>query len=342
MVELNTWQVAAGSFGRDYSDEFLRLGMAFVGGEVQIETMAQISQGDHIILKRGMSEVVAVGRAVQRNGSVSGSDDKAWLQDFDGWELPAYCYVDWHVPQEPISTRGLTRATIQAVIQPHLIELAKQVIREVPACRNYDPEPAPTQTVEDGKIVEFLVTEGLRPAAAEDLTAAFRRIRMLARYYYNECKWDDIREHETRTFLIMPLLLALGWAEQQIKIELPVNGRRRVDVACFSRPYCRDSKNLPNNDDCVLILESKDFKSGLDYAPQQAQRYSDEFLHCRVVAVSNGYCYKTYVRRDDGAFQLSPSAYINLLNPQDRYPIKPDTVDGALEALRLLMPHSWR
>lgn len=339
---MNTWQVAAGSLGRDYAHDFLRFGMAFVGGSAQIETLAQVQEGDRIILKRGTSQIVAVGRVVQRHGHGKGCGDKPWLRDFDGWDLQAYCYVQWHVPSEPITTRGLTRATIQAVNQLRLIELAEQVIRDVSALQEYDAEPVPTQAVEDPEILEFLVKEGLRPAAAEELTAAFRRIRVLARYYYNECYLPDIREHETRTFLIMPLLLGLGWAEQQIKIELGTTGRRRIDVACFNRPYRRDHKGSPNNEDCILILESKDFQSGLDYAPDQAKQYAEEFPNCRIVAVSNGYCYKTYVRQEDGKFQTTPSAYLNLLDPRDRYPLRPDKVAGALEVLRLLMPHSWR
>jgi len=35
------WQVAAGSIGRNYADLFLKFGMAFVGGENQVKTMAQ-------------------------------------------------------------------------------------------------------------------------------------------------------------------------------------------------------------------------------------------------------------------------------------------------------------
>ncbi len=338
---MNTWQVAAGSLGRDYASDFLRFGMAFVGGDVQIATMEQVEAGDCIILKRGVSQIIAVGCIVERGGYARGCGDKAWLRDFDGWDLPAYCYVEWHLPSDAIATHGLTRATIQAVNQPHLVELAEQVVRDVPARLNYDPEPTPTKKVGDAEILEFLISEGLRPAAAEDLTTAFRRIRLLARYYYNECDWADIREHETRTFLIMPLLLGLGWAEQQIKIELSVKGGQRIDVACFSRPYRRDREDRPNNEDCVLILESKGFQSGLDYASNQAKQYAEEFPNCRAVALSNGYCYKTYVRQDDGQFRTDPSAYINLLNPQDFYPLRPDTVVGALEALRLLMPHSW-
>ena len=160
---------------------------------------------------------------------------------------------------------------------------------------------------------------------------------MLASYYYNLGyeRWSDIREHETRSFLIIPLLLALGWAEQQMKIELSCSAGR-VDVACFSRSYRQ------KNEECSLIVESKDFASGLDYAPKQAQRYAEAFPSCRVVIVSNGYCYKSYIRSESGNFNTKPSAYLNLLNPRDRYPLEPKTVKGALDVLRWLLPSTLR
>lgn len=91
------------------------------------------------------------------------------------------------------------------------------MLRSVCPTTEIVPDPPPTRPVEDAQILEFLIREGMRPAQAEDLTSAFRRIRLLATYYYEHCRWSDVREHETRTFLIMPLLLALGWAEQQVK-----------------------------------------------------------------------------------------------------------------------------
>lgn len=66
-----------------------------------------------------------------------------------------------------------------------------------------------------------------------------------------------------------------------------------LDIACFSRTYQR------NNNECVLILETKDFSSGLDYAPEQAHRYAEAFPSCQVVVVTNGYCYKTYIRSNE-------------------------------------------
>lgn len=332
------WQVAAGSDGRNYFEYFLRYGIAFVGGAKPIATIKRVKKDDIIILKKGMSEVLAVGIAVERDGKTFDIGDKAWLLDFDGWHLPAYCFVDWYLTQ-PTKTRGLTRATIEGVDQIHLKQIADDIIKSVAVRQVVNPEPVKTVKVDDETILEFLIQKGLRPANAEEVNLAFRRIRRLANYYYKTkgVEWSDIREHETRTFLIMPLLLALGWAEQQIKIELSVPGGK-IDVACFSKPYCRNSKNKANDDDCVLLLESKGFSQGLDYAPKQVQGYAKHFPQCKVLVVSNGFCYKAYSRDQSGQFNKTPSAYLNILNPQDKYPLDPLNVDGCLEVLRLLMP----
>lgn len=336
--EPTVWQVAAGSAGRDYTGDFLKYGMAFVGGSVQIAAIARVQVGDVMILKRGMSEIAAVGYVVNRDGRCGGNGDKEWLKDFDGWFLPAYCYVEWHVPAQTHSTSGLTRATIQQVNKPNLRAEAAYLLAQAPLTQQVYQDPRPTRAISDTEILDFLVREGLRPSAAEELTTAFRRIRLLASYYYGNGPWEDVREHETRTFLIMPLLLALGWAEQQIKIELGTEGRKRIDVACFRKPYRRDANGLANSDDCVLILESKGFSSGLNAAPAQARDYAHSFPSCRVLVVTNGYCYKAYVRASDESFAAQPSAYLNLLAPHDRYPLDPENVGGALEVLRILLP----
>jgi hypothetical protein len=145
--------------------------------------------------------------------------------------------------------------------------------------------------------------------------------------------WEDVREHETRTFLVIPLLLALGWSEQQIKIELSCSGGR-IDIACFASSYKRD------NNECVAIIETKGFSSGLDYAAKQAKSYSKDFPNCKIIIVTNGYCYKVY-RRDkanQSRFSPLPLAYLNLLKPKDSYPLDPKNVGGALEAIKCLLP----
>jgi len=334
----NYWQVAAGSIGRDYSDDFLRYGLAFVG-EPQIPYIKQVQPGDRILLKRGLTQVVAVGVAETRDGTCSGAEDKRWLYDYDGWELPGYCHVEWHRGDTPQTATGLTRATIQRVWKPELVNLAESALvtwASLPRA----PEPAPTRAVEDEEIIKTLVGDGLRPGAAEELTATIRRIRLLAGYHA-KFTWNEVNEAEVRTFLVVPLLLALGWPEQNIKLELSAQAAGRIDVACFGRPYRRDEGGHINTEDCVLIVECKDFRSGLDYAHGQGKGYAREFPAARAVVATNGWCYKVYPREEND-FSDRPAAYLNLLWPQDRYPRDPDKVAGALEVVKLLLPHAWR
>jgi hypothetical protein len=332
------WQVAAGSeeYNRDYAKFFIRHGIAFVGAEYG--AMQEIDVGDIVLLKRGCLEILTAGEIVERNGVYRGNDikdGKEWLQDFDGWDLNNYCYVDWREPPaKPLKTKGLTQKAITRANQPEHINLGNSLLsRPIQA---FDPEPEPTRLIPDDEILKFMISQGLRPSAADELTNTVRKIRLLADYYRNECWWEDVREHETRTFLVVPLLLALGWAEQQMKIELPCSGGR-IDTACFRQPYDR------KKEDCVLLIETKDFGSGLDYAPEQLSDYAADFPACQVLVVTNGWCYKTFHRvKRTGPFDKKPSAYLNLLSPRDRFPLDPQHTKGACEVMKSLLPSSLR
>jgi hypothetical protein len=323
------WIISAGAEGRDYTEYFQRFGMAFVGGAPQRATMKQVKVGDVILLKRGLTEIVAAGTVVDRNGGHSGDGDKEWLRDFDGWDLAGYCYVDWHVPATPEPATGLRMGTIYQTSQPQLMVIAQKILSG--PSQPFQNEPTPTKTVDDNALLGFLIQQGLRVAAADEVTEALRRIRLLAQYYYDNWKWQDIREHETRTFLVIPLLLALGWAEQQLKIEMPAAGGR-VDIACYPVAF----KGI--NAEAIVLIETKGFASGLHYAPEQAHGYAKSFSNCQVLLVTNGYCYKTYLRTGEGTFSTQPSGYLNIIKPRDRYPLEPEHVAGALEVLKWLMP----
>jgi hypothetical protein len=54
------------------------------------------------------------------------------------------------------------------------------------------------------------------------------------------------------------------------------------------------------------------------------------------VFVSNGYCYKAYLRQKDGSFPLQPTAYLNIREPRDRYPLDP-SIAGCFKAIELLL-----
>lgn len=330
------WIVSAGANGRDYAHAFLDLGMAFVGGADPLEKHATIREGDVLILKRGVREVVAVGTVVDRGDGCTGcapdtpDDPRDYVHDFDGWDLRGYCHVDWHTPAKPVAVPGLRIGTIYATSQPAHIATANDLLA-LPSLPARKREPTRQREIDDDEVLEFLIAEGLRPSAADELTDTLRKIRLLARYYFTKCDWAEIREHETRTFLVVPLLLALGWSEQQLKIEYPAGEGRRIDVACFARPFRQRGQELS------VIIETKDFQSGLDYAPAQAMSYATNFPSCRGVLVTNGYCYKLYERDSAGQFSKAPSAYLNLLRPRAAYPLDP-SVGGALRVLSRMLP----
>ena len=339
------WQIAAGSAGRDYSKLFLKFGMAFFGAGA--EKLENINVGDTVILKQGITEISAAGKVVQRDGEHRGNHykdssdkkDKEWLLDVDGWDLPAWCYVDWRVPAsgEAIAVTGLTRGTIKRAYQPGPQKEADKILATgCPPKETEHKGPEETEEVKDEELLETLLREGLSPSSANELKNKIKNIRDLARYYRKNYQWNaNILEHEARTFLVVPLLLALGWSEQRIKIELA-----NVDIAYFSKPYKNWKESKEN---CVAIIETKSFASGLDYARDQAKSYSDNFPNCKALITTNGYCYKIYLKDEKGSFPedpYDPSAYISLLNPRDKYPLNPKEGNGALDAIKWLLPNN--
>ena len=320
------WQIAAGAQGRSYGEFFLKYGMAFIGDKT---LMDKVSVGDVLALKDGTTAIRAVGKV---HGNADG--DKDWLKDFDGWDLSHYKYVKWRVPLNgKQKIKGLVPGALKEIItNKELQHRVDEIWCNGKPCEPCE-EPKPTNQVTDRELLKFLLQQGFRPGSADELTRTIARVRLLADYYY-EKKWEDIREHETRTFLVVPLLLALGWSEQQLKIELPYGGKQRVDVACFRPLYNGDPEG------CVSVIETKGFSKGLNYAQGQAIAYAKKFPNCKTAVLTNGYCYKVFVRgeRDDG-FPSTPTAYLNLRDPRQRYPLDSENVDGACGAIKCLLPN---
>jgi hypothetical protein len=359
-MTMTYWQISSGFFGRNYSEYFTKHGIACVGTVEQEEWKTMVNKGDIIVLKRGISGIIAAGEVVERNGKSTGyatadDKDKFWLWDFDGWDLSAYCYVDWHVhpSKDGEPTSGLSRGAIVKLMQPTPQSIANDIISSYPVAK-IEPEPRRVGDIKDDKILEHLISEGMRVSSADDLTNTINRIRLLAKYYYHKCNWDEVREHETRSFLVVPLLLALGWSEQQLKIEYPCKGGK-VDIACFRNPC---NKKTNDGNECTLLVETKGFAQGLDYVWEQIERYQEYFSSCKRALITNGYCYKAYkispvtTEPEDKPEKLPqgdiepkvkppkppPYAYLNLIDPKDRYPLDPDNVDGALAVLSCLLP----
>ena len=151
-------------------------------------------------------------------------------------------------------------------------------------------------------MVSFLA-DRLSTQSVGGAISAIHTVRRLADKYYSFGfrHWDEVKEHEIRTFLIMPLLLALGWREEQIKLELNLGrlGTRNIksiDVACFSEEY-QPGDEEAYRENSRLVIESKRFSSGVaDAALEQAEGYAKPLPNCNLIVVTNGYCYKAFER----------------------------------------------
>jgi hypothetical protein len=185
------------------------------------------------------------------------------------------------------------------------------------------PIPPEPQTITVEEVIESLIVEGLPGQSAELITNTIWRLRRMAKYYQEH--GADVGEHEIRTFLIVPLLMSLGWAEQRVKIEW-----LNMDVVLFDTPY------KSHNSQPLVIIESKRLFDGLRYAPDQATNYARSYPTCIRFVVSDGIRYKLFLREGDG---WRHAAYMNLTAPKRRHPYE-QGVEGAVAFFRSMLPKS--
>ena len=336
---MNYWQVAAGDGERDYAEVFTKFGIMLVGpgdpGDYfqnkdtyekywwgsPIKALAeQAQEGDIVVLKRPSGKlwkVLAIGKI---------KGDYQYLpifNDVEGWDLQHSRTVEWFLPKDELVISGLVRGTFRRIYNEEAIQQISQVFL---SGSKISPEQLPEVAPElsDEELISHLINNGLRPKDAEDLAQTIARIRRLVRWYSNH--GADVKEHETRAFLILPLLFALGWSEQRLKIEW-----KATDIAFFEKPYNRQNKD-PRN--CIMILESKRFWGGLTYAEKQGKKYAKNFPNCKYLIVSDGCNYKLFDRKDD---KWIYHAYLNILKPRSRHPYE-EKIRGAQDIFLTLMP----
>lgn len=342
---MNYWQIAAGEGARDYSDVFLQYGVVLMGSghpgsflehpenykgrkgwQRKIVALAEgLKPGDVVILKRGYGSTGQVVAA----GHVTGGYE--WFPQFDdveGWDLQHGRRVTWVKEPQPRSVDGLARGTISRVnkVNPKkaadsLLEKGRQV--------ETGKIPQPANDISEEDLVYNLIENGLRPADAEAVIRAIFHVRRLASWYLYS--GQDLSEHEIRTFLIIPLLLALGWSEQRIKIEW-----RQTDISLFRDVFKKGT--APH-----VIIETKRMGTGLGYAEVQVANYAERFPQCNMLVTSTGGRYQLYTKKPRETWHASQmkekhlSAYLNLFSLKDRHPYLAD-VGGAPDLFKSLMP----
>ncbi|MBA7681489.1 hypothetical protein ES703_89828 [subsurface metagenome] len=244
------------------------------------------------------------------------------FDDVEGWDLQHCRKVSWFLPKEKMIILGLTRGTFNRIYKQAVKQQISQVFQSGSKI-SVERLPEVASELSDENLISHLIDNGLRPKDAEDLAQTIARIRRLVRWYWSH--GADIKEHETRTFLILPLLFALGWSEQRLKIEW-----KATDIAFFEKPYTRQNKDAKN---CIMILESKRFWGGLTYAERQVKRYAKDFPNCLHLIVSDGCCYKLFKREND---KWLYNAYLNILKPRSRHPYEKN-IGGAQDVFLSLM-----
>jgi len=156
-----------------------------------------------------------------------------------------------------------------------------------------------------------------------------RRLRRLADWYARV--GEGLGEHEIRTFVVIPLLLALGWPEQRIRIEY-----KHADIALFSLPFSYRHAKVQR------IVETKRVYAALGSSPvAQAARYADSEPACDSIVVTDGFRWKLFERgfdEDEGV--VTPwraVAYADIRRMRDRHPFEP-RVGGADRLFLSLLP----
>jgi hypothetical protein len=314
------WQVAAGNANRDYSPLFLRHGMAFVGGEDQIAIASKIKLGDVILLKSGTSSILAAGEVVERKGKFFGHADKGWVRDVEGWDLPAYLYVDWRSPRRPETTTGLTRNSISACIKAPQIAIAEKIL-ELPKVAIV-PEPGEPVVVSPAELLAIVaeVNGGI------DSTLVGNVLDLTSQWGTNYAEAMDWDAYKTKCNLILPVLTGLGWDSSELHERLAGIGTRNLIGLLPGGSKSRGD---------LKLVECRPFHDGTDLHPKRASELAKQFPDVQSLGVSNGLTFKLYGRDHTGLFSTEARAYGNLSKPSDPCPFD-NKILGVKAVLRWL------
>jgi len=311
------WQIAAGESGRYYDQLFLDHDIMFLGpgrfGEFSITYANAVSRSDYRCLKdfrdgiqTGDVVLLRKGRQVRAIGlAVAGYQFFEQLDDIYGWDLQHLRRVRWQ-PQLESALVGLQfgaarMPTLTRVLQESLRAAIEPLISQ---CVSQYPQdllplpPAPTTPLSWDEVKQELYLRGLRYDAAEKTVGVLQHIARLSEWYADNCRpLSRPTEHEVVAHMVIPLLIALGWSEQQLAVEW-----QHIDLAAFwGMP--------PATANCVLVCEVKGRGRGLQDVIDQADRYVKErkLTGCRRVLVTDGTCYYLYDRDGD-----VPVGYFNV------------------------------
>ena len=347
--ERTIWQVAAGDTKRNYVDMCLAHDVILNGpGEygpwpnckemirndgytpwkiADLRRFCQeIQDGDFVVLRLGLNSIYGVGKVV------GGYKYREEFNDVDGWTLGHVRQVRWlwKYEEKPKVFEGSTlkRGTTQRLSSPHVESWLETLHISDTECGRplVDlSEDAPSADISVNEISEYLFDKGVANHSISNLLDQINELIRIANWYNRSASKPS--EYETISYLVVPLLRALGWTPQRMAIEW-----NRIDVALFTS-LPRDSESLS------VVVEAKPIKSASLSALSQAERYAEEYKNCRRIILTDGLRYGVFVRdfvdyREQLKFSLD--SYLNLTNLRAAYPIY--ECNGAAYALWAMSP----
>lgn len=333
----NLWQVGAGDTDRSYGDVCLAFDVMIAGpgasgpfeeakyaelGDIRqsLRTFAhEAKRGDLVLLRVGTGEVLAVGEI---------ADDAAtWLEafaDIDGWDLQHVRRVRWY----PSTARTFPARTLGGQVRKFAAVNVQSVRTWVEGLSVAPPDkvrqlndlPLAGAQLDEQALGQQLFFEGLPSEHVDKLMSTFAGLQRVAAWYSNDRKRPVGRpsEQETVCYLVLPLLLSLGWSQQTAAVQW-----NYVDIALF--------RGMPPTDaSLAAVVEAKLLGRSVFSPLGQAREYAllQGREQCDRLVVTDGIRYALH-RRIGSEFELH--AYLNLLSMRDAYPVL--GCAGAVEAV---------
>jgi hypothetical protein len=318
------WAIGTGDGTRDYFNIFKKYNVVLVGpgnpgkngsteASIYFEKnpdiydwgskLEEVQENDVIIARKGLTKVLAVGFV---HGDYNHSN---FFDDVEGWDLQHYRQVNWALPVNgpyEITDCAFTQGTLKRCLQGKIVE--QITTKDYELLKDYTKIPYESEIkyITISSIIDSLIElidSGIRIEDAENIGKTIQRIIRLTEWYY---KNDfDVLEHEIIAFLVLPLLIAIGWSEQKTKIEYA-----KSDIALFSEAFKGDYTLHPQ-----IIIEVKSFHDGLAFTHHQMKTYSDKFPDCKKFIATNGFRYRYFEKEND---EFVPKGFFNLLKLKER------------------------
>jgi hypothetical protein len=260
-----------------YSHDFALQG--FVG-----RFAAEAQVGDIVLLRSGVSKVLAVGII---------ASEYLYLEQFDdvnGWDLQHARRIRWYeLPDEyrfsgPVFSANPTR--FSRVASPEVVDYARKFVASPPT--RWQGRPLPALPEEEPRLDSV-------PSSLADIVA---KAQDLAGLFWDRQNFGDHpSEDEMVAHLVVPFLGALGWPPEWIAIKW-----RHIDVAVFGA--------LPRTpESCRFVIEAKRFGAGVEGALKQVKGYVQRLGVHPIAVVTDGVRYRMY--SSERGFE--PIAYANLI-----------------------------